>query len=201
MDKRRLVGTLDYSKWDNLSDSDSEEEEEFEERRPTQTTRRNVVAPRRQVRAPVRPAPARAVVPARPAIPAPTLNALQTAWNTDTSSITRPCAQCFAPNAPYKCSRCRLVRYCNTTCQASYHPIHRLECIDAGKHASFWGVFDNRMIRGNEDTKMVVLRARRTSKRRELLLSVLCAFDMHYVLSFCAFDRFSSPVFPQILHF
>jgi hypothetical protein len=55
------------------------------------------------------------------------LLALQRAWNTDISNISRPCSNCFAPNAQYRCSRCQLVRYCNLSCQRSYHPIHKLE--------------------------------------------------------------------------
>ena len=111
-----------------------------------------------------------------PVLPQPSLAALQRAWNTDLSTITRPCSNCFQPDAKYRCSRCQLVRYCNVTCQSTYHPIHKLECIDIGLHQKYWGMFDGGSSKksgeaGREDVVVkddfVVLRARRSSKRRE----------------------------------
>jgi hypothetical protein len=100
----------------------------------------------------------------------PSLATLQRAWNTDITNIDKPCSTCFTPNAQYRCSRCQLVRYCNVTCQRGYHPIHQLECIDAGLHQKYWGMFDRKKSRA-EDVAVVddfvVLRARRSSRRRE----------------------------------
>eukprot|EP00571_Detonula_confervacea_P015598 CAMPEP_0172308344 /NCGR_PEP_ID=MMETSP1058-20130122/8963_1 /TAXON_ID=83371 /ORGANISM="Detonula confervacea, Strain CCMP 353" /LENGTH=639 /DNA_ID=CAMNT_0013020731 /DNA_START=11 /DNA_END=1930 /DNA_ORIENTATION=+ len=188
-------GTVDYSKWDNLecSDSESEEDEdnggyvrppddeedddsyynsEEESDYESKESESNddsdddddgsddcedYAQPRNNAGATVR-------------APTPTLAALQRAWNTDTTNITRPCANCFSPNASYRCSRCQLVRYCNVTCQTSGYPIHKLECVDAGKHASFWGVFDKKKNeKKDEDTNLAVLKARRNSKRRRAL--------------------------------
>jgi len=107
-------------------------------------------------------------------VPPPSLAALQRAWNTDLSTITRPCSNCFQPDAKYRCSRCELVRYCNVTCQVGYHPIHKLECIDAGQHQRYWGMFDGKKSEEGEEgggvvDDFVVLRARRSSKRREYI--------------------------------
>lgn len=96
----------------------------------------------------------------------PSLATLQRAWNTDITDIDRPCSTCFTPNAQYRCSRCQLVLYCNVTCQRGYHPIHQLECIDAGLHQKYWGMFDGKKSRDVVDD-FVVLRARRSSRRRE----------------------------------
>lgn len=97
---------------------------------------------------------------------------LQRAWNTDVSGSTKPCANCFAPNAPCRCSRCKLVRYCNAACQTRYHPIHKLECIDESKHKSYWGMFDDKKKSAEEEEgadDRAVLLARRSSKRRRAL--------------------------------
>eukprot|EP00985_Skeletonema_marinoi_P002413 scaffold1010_cov112-Skeletonema_marinoi.AAC.1 len=107
-------------------------------------------------------------------VPPPSLAALQRAWNTDLSTITRPCSNCFQPDAKYRCSRCQLVRYCNVTCQVGYHPIHKLECIDAGQHQRYWGMFHGKKSEGEGEggggvDDFVVLRARRSSKRRRAL--------------------------------
>mmetsp|Transcript_28854 Transcript_28854/g.44573 ORF Transcript_28854/g.44573 Transcript_28854/m.44573 type:complete len:666 (+) Transcript_28854:103-2100(+) len=105
-------------------------------------------------------------------VPPPSLAALQRAWNTNISTITRPCSNCFQPDAKYRCSRCQLVRYCNVTCQVGYHPIHKLECIDAGQHQRYWGIFDGKKNEGEGGDGVddfVVLRARRSSKRRRAL--------------------------------
>lgn len=133
-------------------DSDGSDEEDDATQPPSQTRRNNAV----NRRAPVVAA-------------APTLAALQRAWNTEHSDVTRhQCANCFSPNAPRSCSRCKLMWYCDATCQLGYHPIHKLECIDAGKHATFWGIFDKKKSDGDEGTtNLVTLRARRLSKRRE----------------------------------
>ena len=106
---------------------------------------------------------------ATPTIPMPTLAALQRAWNVDLSNVVRPCANCFSPDAPFRCSRCRLVRYCDSSCQGRYHPIHRLECIDAAKHNLYWGIFggSKKAGGGSEGTDLAVLRARRSVRRRE----------------------------------
>ena len=65
--------------------------------------------------------PSNSISRSAPKIPPPSLLSLQRAWNTDISNISRPCSNCFAPNAQYRCSRCQLVRYCNLSCQRSYH--------------------------------------------------------------------------------
>jgi len=103
----------------------------------------------------------------------PSLAALQLAWNTDITNIDKPCSTCFTPNAQYRCSRCQLVRYCSVTCQRGYHPIHQLECIDAGLHQKYWGMFDRKKSRDEVDVAVVddfvVLRARRSSRRRGVI--------------------------------
>jgi hypothetical protein len=60
------------------------------------------------------------------------------------------------------------------SCQSTYHPIHKLECIDAGQHQKFWGMFDTKKEEEKEGEGVVVddfvvLRARRSSKRRECI--------------------------------
>ena len=180
-------GTVDYSKWDNFEDSsdDSSEEEEKESTTMTTTRKRNsdhsnrrIVSPRRTISTDnnnTRHQPSSS----SNIIPLPSLAALQRAWNTDLSTITRPCSNCFRPDAAYRCSRCQLVRYCNVTCQSAYHPIHRLECIDAGLHRKFWGMLDGGSKKSGEEGEgvkddFIVLRARRSSKRRESI------HDKHY---------------------
>lgn len=191
MSSSKRPGTVDYSKWDNFecsdddsegknssneddnvrtnfltsrhdfggvnSDDDDEEEEYYDDESGSEEddNEDDVLSP-----------------------PPPSLAALQRAWNTDVSSITRPCSNCFTPNAPYRCSRCQLVRYCDTFCQRVYHPIHKLECIDAGHHRKYWGIFGDRK---DDDVKgdFTVLRARRSSKRRQSTV-----FDMFVLNSF-----------------
>lgn len=100
----------------------------------------------------------------------PSLATLQRAWNIDITNIDKPCSTCFTPNAQYRCSRCQLVRYCNVSCQRGYHPIHQLECIDAGLHQKYWGMFDRKKRRDEVVAVVddfVVLRALRSSRRRE----------------------------------
>ena len=51
-----------------------------------------------------------------------------------------------------------------------YHPIHKLECIDARKHASYWGMFSDKKKSAEGEAAVddtVVLLARRSSKRGE----------------------------------
>ena len=121
----------------------------------------------------------------------PTLAALQRAWNTDITNITRPCSHCFTPNAQYKCSRCELVRYCNVSCQSSYHPnpIHKLECIDARQHQKYyWGMFDSSKTSGEKEgvvDDFAVLRARRSSKRRESTDLNIDLASIYFPLSIC----------------
>ena len=177
-------GTVDYSKWDNFEDSSDDSSEEEEEKESTTMTtgrkrngdhnNRRIVSPRRTISTndnTIRPQPSSS---SSNIIPLPSLAALQRAWNTDLSTITRPCSNCFRPDAAYRCSRCQLVRYCNVTCQSAYHPIHRLECIDAGLHQKYWGMLDGGSKKSGEEVEegvvkddFVVLRARRSSKRRE----------------------------------
>lgn len=114
-----------------------------------------------------------------PAHTPPSLTTLQRAWNTDLSNITRPCSNCFQPEAKYRCSRCQLVRYCNVTCQSMYHSIHKLECIDAGEHQKYWGMFDGGSRKGGEERDdFVVLKARRSTKRREY---TSCCYCVDYI--------------------
>ena len=103
-----------------------------------------------------------------PIAPQPTLTNLQRAWSTEVNTATtgKYCAQCFSIDASRRCSRCTLTWYCNTTCQTLYHPIHKLECIDAAKHASVWGIFDGKKSDGGIDN-LIVLKARRNAKRRK----------------------------------
>ena len=115
----------------------------------------------------------------------PSLAALQRAWSTDLSNIHRPCSNCFAPDAKYRCSRCQLVRYCNVTCQSAYHPIHKLECIDAAQHQKYWGMFGGKKGEKEEEgggavvvDDFVVLKARRSSKRREYILMLCCVYHV-----------------------
>ncbi len=131
--------------------------------------------------------------------PLPTLAALQRAWNTDITNTPRPCSHCFTLNAPYKCSRCQLVRYCNVSCQSSYHPIHKLECIDARQHQKYWGMFDISSKKSGEEDGVgddhAVLRARRSSKWRksnDLNLNVSIYIPLSMWLN-NIYDRLSRP--------
>ena len=48
--------------------------------------------------------------------------------------------------------------------------MHKLECIDARKHASYWGMFSDKKKSAEGEAAVddtVVLLARRSSKRRE----------------------------------
>jgi hypothetical protein len=178
--------------YDDDSEEESEEEEEVESSSEEEEEllssdnydNRRIVAPRRDAitsRAPVyqrRTAPAAAPPSFLPmAASLPSLAELQRAWNTDLTTIDRPCSNCFAPNAQYRCSRCQLVRYCNVFCQSTYHPIHKLECIDAGQHQKYWGMFETVKKKSGEEKEgevpavndFVALRARRSSKRRECI--------------------------------
>jgi hypothetical protein len=151
----RRPGTVDYSKWDNFECSDSEAEEEEEHEHHYHNNFDGAINSNDEEeeyssgddeeededdegeeddeREESRPSQRRRTVPSNsisrsaPKIPAPSLVSLQRAWNTDISNISRPCSNCFASNAQYRCSRCQLVRYCNLSCQRSYHPIHKLE--------------------------------------------------------------------------
>ena len=103
----------------------------------------------------------------------PSVAALQRAWNTDLTTITRPCSNCFQPNAQFRCRRCQIVRYCDVSCQSSYHPIHKLECIDANAHQKYWGMFDDNEKSGVVVDDFVALKARRSSKRREYIITYI----------------------------
>jgi len=61
----------------------------------------------------------------------------------DTGNTERTCASCLRPSPPYRCSRCKMVWFCNVRCQTAYHPIHKKECIDADKHMAYWGFLNN----------------------------------------------------------
>jgi len=193
-------GTVDYSKWDEFEDSDDESEESQDEHYgnpPRRESENEVIeiddsgsdesgsddsseyeseeeettTPHQRRAAPVIRHPQRR---ATPRVPPPSLDTLQAAWSADsTANLIKPCAQCRAPNAPCKCSRCTLVSYCNATCQQEYHPVHKLECIDAKQHRSYWGFFDRQNNQTREDfdeeKNREILLARRSSKRRRAL--------------------------------
>lgn len=61
----------------------------------------------------------------------------------DDGGAGRTCASCRAPSPPFRCSRCKLVWFCNVRCQSTYHPVHKKECVDADKHMKYWGFLTN----------------------------------------------------------
>lgn len=48
--------------------------------------------------------------------------------NDDRGVELRICSHCGASNAPHRCARCRLARYCDATCQREAWLTHRPEC-------------------------------------------------------------------------
>jgi hypothetical protein len=173
-----------YSKWDNLelSDDSFDDMEEEDEETILQKRRRRMMMQVPKKNEEEEESNSEDKGPGQQE-PLPTLAALQRAWNTDITKTPRPCSHCFTPNAQYKCSRCQLVQYCNVSCQSSYHPIHKLECIDARQHQKYWGMFDSSSNKSGEEDGVVddfaVLRARRSSKRRksnDLNLDAACIY-------------------------
>ena len=84
------------------------------------------------------------------------LSTLQAAWSTTADPVPRTpeesvvqpssagsslqsCANCRAVGATSRCSRCKLVYFCNVECQRKYHPVHLLECFDSSSHRAWWG--------------------------------------------------------------
>jgi len=179
-------GTVDYSKWDAFEDSgeEGEEQDEEEEHRCIYDNHYNdgdessredessysSESSDKEIITYQRPVARRSEFLSLQHVG---LTTLQQYWNTDLGTITRPCSNCFRPNASCRCSRCQLARYCNVNCQRMYHHIHRLECIDARKHASYWGVFDKkddmREELSKDDNVFKELRSRRNSKRRRVM--------------------------------
>lgn len=179
-------GTVDYSKWDNLSVSSSEASEEGESEMvevsladsdsasySDESEESSAVAYQQP-----RPAPVAARL-RRPTIPTPSLATLQRAWGTNiTASNSRDddpvanklCASCSATNPRFRCSRCRNTWYCDVGCQRQYHSIHRLECVDLKTHKLFWGFLDKDKDDTQDESAIAAqLQARQMAKRRRAL--------------------------------
>jgi hypothetical protein len=132
-----------------------------------------VLQPQRSTRVP--PVPRAAPSPRR-AIPSPDLVPLQKAWGIGKDAANtinnngvpiKQCAACSNPNPPFHCGRFGSAWYCNVQCQRCFHPVHRLECVDANKHKMFWGVLEQE----KQDSSIVAtqLTARQMAKRRRAI--------------------------------
>ncbi|KAJ7796834.1 hypothetical protein B0H14DRAFT_2913166 [Mycena olivaceomarginata] len=38
------------------------------------------------------------------------------------------CSQCSNRSGALKCSRCKMMTYCNRKCQAAHWPVHKIQC-------------------------------------------------------------------------